>query len=176
MRRVPAGDGPPRIVLVGFMGSGKSTVGPVLARRLGWDFLDLDRRIEEKNGMTVAALFRERGEAAFREQELLLAREALQQTGIVIAAGGGAFAQADTRSLLRQGARVVWLRCDLDTLLARIPADGTRPLAANRDIMASLLAERESSYRLADYTVDTAMATPDEVAGRIVDALFEGAP
>lgn len=158
------------------MGSGKSTVGPVLAERLGWAFLDLDHRIEERTGMSVASLFRERGEVAFREQELRLAEEALQHTNLVIAAGGGAFAQPDTQRLLRQQARVVWLRCDLGTLCARIPADGTRPLAANRDIMAALLAERESSYRLADYTVDTAMAKPDEVAGRIVDALFEGAP
>ena len=90
----------------------------------------------------------------------------------MVAAGGGAFARTETRALLQEGAVTVWLRCDLETALARVPADGARPLAANRDIMRALLAEREPSYRMADVVVDAAGA-PEQVAERVV-ALVRG--
>jgi len=163
---------PERLVLVGFMGSGKSTVGPLLAARLGWGFRDLDTWIEERTGRSVSALFRD-GEEGFRRLEVEAAREAAGLTHHVIAAGGGAFARPETRALLRSGpSATVWLRCGLESLLARIPLDGSRPLAGSRETMAALLAERESSYRLADWTVDTTTAAPDEVARRIVEVVF----
>jgi shikimate kinase len=93
----------------------------------------------------------------------------------VVAAGGGAFARPETRALLQKGALTVWLRCDLDTLLARIPPDGSRPLAGNRDIMRALLAEREPFYRMADAAVDASAGTPHEVANRVL-GLIEGRP
>jgi shikimate kinase len=158
---------PTRIVLVGFMGAGKTSVGRLLAARLGYRFEDMDGRIEARTGRTVAALFAERGEEGFREEERHEARLLSGLDRRVIAAGGGAFVRAPTRALLEEGAVTVWLRCDLETLLARIPADGTRPLAGNHAIMRALLAEREPSYRLADLAVDTSRATPREVAGRI---------
>jgi shikimate kinase len=167
---------PERIVLVGFMGSGKSTVGPLLAARLGWGFRDLDAWIEARAGRSVAELFGE-GEEAFRRLEVEAARDAGALTSHVVAAGGGAFAAAETRALLRSGrACAVWLRCGLAALLARIPGDGSRPLAGSRETMAALLAEREPSYRLADWTVDTTTAAPDEVARRIVGIVFPGGP
>jgi shikimate kinase len=167
---------PERIVLVGFMGSGKSTVGPLLAARLGWGFRDLDAWIEERAGRSVAELFRE-GEEGFRRLEAEAAREAAGLTNHVIAAGGGAFVRSETRELLRSGpAATVWLRCGLPALLARVPQDGSRPLAGSRETMAGLLAERESSYRQADWTVDTTMAAPDEVARTIVEAVFAERP
>jgi shikimate kinase len=153
-------------VLVGFMGAGKSTIGPILAGELGWGFVDLDTRIEEREGRLVAAIFREEGEASFRVLERDQAARAARERHLVIATGGGAFAQPDTREVLRQGAVTVWLRSDLATLLARIPPDGRRPLAANRAIMQSLLAEREPSYKLADVTVD-ASGKPDAVAALV---------
>ena len=91
----------------------------------------------------------------------------------MVAAGGGAFARPATRALLQEGALTVWLRCDLERLLARVPADGSRPLAGNRAIMRALLAEREPSYRMADVAVDASAGTPREVADRIV-GLIEG--
>jgi shikimate kinase len=166
--------GPERIVLVGFMGSGKSTVGRHLARRLGWGFVDMDERIEERAGQTIAAVFRAQGEAAFRALELEVAREVVVTPRRVIAAGGGAFAQPTTREVLRRSALTVFLECDFETLAARVPADGRRPLAADRDIMRTLLTERLPSYRSADLTVD-ASDVPDEVAGRIAEAAFPGA-
>jgi len=166
-------DRPPRVVLVGFMGSGKSAVGRLLARRLGYRFEDMDRRIEEKAGRRIADIFRDEGEEAFREMEREEARAIGRLRGLVVAAGGGAFARAETRALLQEGALTVWLRCDLDRILARVPADGSRPLAGNRDIMRALLAEREPSYRMADVAVDASSGTPREVADRIV-GLIEG--
>jgi len=163
---------PERLVLVGFMGSGKSTVGALVAARLGWGFRDLDAWIEERAGRSVAELFRD-GEAGFRQLEAEAAREATALTRHVIAAGGGAFARPETRELLRSGpAATVWLRCGLESLLGRIPLDGSRPLAESRETMAGLLAERESSYRLADWAVDTTTAAPDDVARTIVALVF----
>jgi shikimate kinase len=166
--------GPERIVLVGFMGSGKSTVGRHLARRLGWGFVDMDERIEERAGRSIAELFRSQGEPAFRALELDVAREVVGKPRRVIAAGGGAFAQADTREVLRRSALTVYLECDFETLAARVPADGSRPLAADRDIMRTLLTERVPSYRSADLTMDASDA-PERVAGRIAEAAFPGA-
>jgi len=165
------GEVPNRIVLVGFMGSGKSAVGTRLAVRLGYAFEDLDRRIEKRTGRSIAALFAERGEEAFREEELQEADAIARLDRCVIATGGGAFARPDTRARLQEGALTVWLRCNTEELLSRIPDDGTRPLAGNHAIMRALLAEREPSYRLADLEVDTSGATPGEVANRIADLI-----
>jgi shikimate kinase/3-dehydroquinate synthase len=170
-------DEPTRIVLVGFMGAGKTTVGERLARLLGWGFLDTDRWIEADTGLGVAEIFREKGEAWFRDQERRVAREGAARQRHVIAAGGGAFAEPETRALLRAGAVTVWLRCDLETILARVQGDARRPRAGNRAIMQALLAQREPSYQLADVTVAAGGGTPDEVADRIRRAVFrEGTP
>jgi shikimate kinase len=166
-------DRPTRIVLVGFMGSGKTSVGRVLARRLGYRFEDMDRRIEEGTGRRIADIFREDGEEAFREMECEEARVLASLPRRVVAAGGGAFTRAATRALLQEGALTVWLRCDLDRILARVPSDGSRPLAGNRAIMRALLGEREPSYRMADVVVDASAGAPREVADRIV-GLLEG--
>ncbi|MGE0453552.1 MAG: 3-phosphoshikimate 1-carboxyvinyltransferase [Vicinamibacteria bacterium] len=173
-RSAAAGAAPARIVLVGFMGAGKTTIGRALARRLGWDFLDLDAGIEAEAGISLVRLFEREGEAAFRARELRAARAASAAGSCVIAAGGGAWAQPDTREALQSGARSVWLRAPLDALMARLPADGRRPLAGNRETMRALLTEREPSYRLADVVVD-ADAPPAAVVGRIVEALELGA-
>jgi shikimate kinase len=161
------------VVLVGFMGCGKTSVGRLLARRLGYAFEDMDRRIERRAGRTIAEIFRDEGEEAFRamEHEEALALSRLRDR--VVAAGGGAFARPETRALLQQGALTVWLRCDLERILTRVPADGSRPLAGNRDIMRALLAEREPSYRMADVAVEASAGTPREVADRII-GLIEG--
>ncbi len=164
---------PARVVLVGFMGAGKTAVGRRLARRLGYRFEDIDRRIEARHGCTVAAVFEERGEAAFRALEEEEARALRAIPGLVVATGGGAFAQPATRALLQEGALTVWLQCNLDSALRRIRPDGRRPLAGNREIMRALLTEREPSYRQADAAVDTSRRTPREVVDRIVE-LIEG--
>lgn len=165
------GSPPTRIVLVGFMGSGKTSVGEELAALLRWSFLDLDRLIEERSGRSVAAIFRESGEPAFRALELLAAQAAVAREQCVIAAGGGAFADRGTRETLERGSLSVYLECDLDTILARVPADGSRPLAGTRATMRRLLLAREPSYRSAHLTVDASRGTPSELALEIARAL-----
>ncbi len=164
---------PRRVVLVGFMGSGKSTVGPLLADLLGWSFQDMDAAIERRTGRPVATLFAERGEEAFREIELRMAEETATLDRHVVAAGGGAFARPETRAALRRDAVVVWLRVDLETAFARIPTDGRRPLAGNRDIMRELLALREPAYALADLEVEASDGSPATVARRVHTGLQE---
>jgi shikimate kinase len=155
------------------MGSGKTSVGRLVAPSLDYRFEDMDRRIEERAGRTIAEIFRDDGEEAFREMEREEARALSRLVERVVAAGGGAFARPETRALLQEGALTVWLRCDLNRILARVPADGSRPMAGNRAIMRALLAEREPSYRMADMVVDAASGTLREVADRIV-GLIEG--
>ncbi|HVR70363.1 MAG TPA: shikimate kinase [Vicinamibacteria bacterium] len=167
---------PRRVVLVGFMGSGKSAVAPALAALLGWEHLDMDVEIERTTGLAVAEIFRQKGEAAFREEEKALALRLAPRERLVVAAGGGAFAQPDTREALRRGAAAVWLRCDLETVMERIPRDGSRPLAGSRETIAALFAAREPSYRLADWTFDAARLPPEAVARAIADAVFPGRP
>lgn len=163
---------PSRIVLVGFMGAGKSTVGPLVAEALGWSFLDLDVELARRLGTSIADVFRTRGESAFRIEELRLAEEAASLDRHVLAAGGGAFAQEATRDALRHGALTVWLQCGLPAVLARIPPDGSRPLAGDRETIAKLFAQRESSYRQADCRVDAEQA-PSAVARDVVEAYRE---
>lgn len=165
---------PRRVVLVGFMGSGKTTLAPLLARLLGWRHLDMDLEIERRTGLRVAEIFRQHGESAFRREEKALALELAGREGLVVAAGGGAFAQEETREVLRRGATAVWLRCDLPTVMSRIPRDGSRPLADNRETIAALFAAREPSYRLADWTFDAARPSPEALAREIADAVFPG--
>lgn len=157
---------PRRIVLVGFMGSGKTTVGRLLSRELRWGFLDMDRRVEERCGMPIPDIFAREGEPFFREQERQVALEARGLQDHVIAAGGGAFVEAATREALRQGAVSVWLWVPAETMLARVRLDGSRPLAASRERILRLFAERQPSYRLADCHVD-ATAGPEEVVRRV---------
>ncbi len=156
-----------RVVLIGFMAVGKTTVGRLAAKRLGYSFEDMDRRIETRAGRSIQAIFREDGEEAFRAMERDEAQALKDVSHCVIAAGGGAFTRPETRTLLQEGAITVWLRCDIDTALARIPADGSRPLAGNHDIMRALLNAREAVYSMADMAVDAA-GTPDQVAERVV--------
>jgi shikimate kinase len=159
-----------KIYLVGFMGAGKSTVGPLVAQALGWAFRDLDAWIEAAAGRTVAEIFAAEGEPAFRARELEAARAAAGLRHHVIAAGGGAFAQEETRRMLCAGAVTVWLQCAEAALLARLPEDGRRPLAVNRERMRAILTAREPFYRLADVAVDTTSLAPEAVARRVVEA------
>jgi len=163
---------PQRIVLVGFMASGKSTLGRRVARRLGWRFRDLDAWIEEKAGCGIPEIFASQGEPAFRELERQAAEAAGELKDHVVAAGGGAFAQPATRAALRSGAVTVWLRCRLDTVLKRVGDGSGRPLARNRETIGKLFAEREPSYRLAELVVDTDTGSPEELTEHLIRKVF----
>lgn len=162
----------PRIVLVGFMGAGKSTVGPLLASLLEWDFQETDLLVEKRVGLPIPDIFTTRGEPFFREEELAAASSLASLTRVVIAAGGGAFAEPRTREVLKTGSTTVWLKAPLATLLSRIGDPASRPLAQDRERMLSLWAERESSYRSADLVVETSDVPPEGVARRIAESVF----
>jgi shikimate kinase len=165
---------PARLVLVGFMGSGKTTVGARAARLLGWPFHDMDTLLEQRMGLTVPEAFRTRGEAWFRAQETALAEELAGAREVVVAAGGGAFTVPATRAALQRDARVIWLQCPLEAVLDRVALDGSRPLARDRATIQQLFALREPLYRLADRAVDAGTGSPDSVARAVVAAFIGG--
>ncbi|HLG16689.1 MAG TPA: shikimate kinase [Blastocatellia bacterium] len=156
------------IFLVGFMGSGKTTVGRALAHRLGLRFVDLDETVEARAGKTIAEIFAEAGEAEFRRLE----REALDlcrgvEAG-VIALGGGAYESEANRAALRSMGRTVWLNCPLGICASRVSRDRRRPLVGDRAEMKILLDRRRANYALADHTVDVGSRTIREIVDEIV--------
>jgi shikimate kinase len=169
MKRVAAFRG---VVLVGFMGSGKSSVGRELARRFGAPFVDVDERIESAAGCRIRDLFGREGESAFRVRERAALRDVLSVKGCVVATGGGAFADEENRALLRSYAPVVYLEAAVQTLLDRLAGDLGRPLLRGGDreeVVRELLSRREPGYRTADMTVRTDGRTVEDVAGLVAD-------
>ncbi len=164
-----------RVVLVGFMAAGKTTVGRLLARRLGWTFLDFDDVIEARTGATVPQIFREQGEAAFRALEARLTEELAHAPGVVLAPGGGWITQPHLLDLLGPGSLVIWLRVSPEEAVRRALADHVhRPLLAGPDPLGKarlLLAEREPLYYLADIAVDVDERDPDDVAWEIAERI-----
>jgi shikimate kinase len=164
--------GPARIALVGFMGSGKSTVGPIVAGRLGWQFLDSDAEIEARARARVHEIFRARGEAYFRELERQTVGDLLGADQRVIATGGGAFTQASCAEDLLARAFTVHLSCDFEEAFRRVASLGGRPLVEKGVTAArALYAERKDKYSRAHATVDTTSRSPDDVAADILRLL-----
>ena len=164
------------IILIGFMGTGKSTIGRRLAKRLGWAFVDVDRVIEASAGMSVAKIFAERGEAVFRRLERRAIGRVIRAREQVIAAGGGAFVDPESRTKLRMSGPVVCLSAKPQVILARIGKRlEARPLLAGQASplarIRALLAQRASAYAQADLTIDTSSLSIDEAVERIRTAL-----
>lgn len=162
-----------RIVLTGFMGSGKSTVGPLLAARLGWRFIDADDVIEAEAGMPIAEIFAKRGEPHFREQERATIARLAATDALVLALGGGAIETEATRTLLGGSDRtlLVHLEVQLSTTLARCGGtEGTRPVLADQANLAKRYERRLPLYRTAHISIPVDQMTPDEVADAIVNA------
>lgn len=162
------------VVLVGLMGAGKTSVGRILAERLGLPFLDADAEIERAAGATIEEIFARDGEAVFRSGERRVIGRLLAGPPAVIATGGGAYMDATTRAAVRARAIAVWLRADLDTLAERTGRRGGRPLLKNgdpRETLARLIDERYPVYAEADLTVETGVEPAEAVAERIIAAL-----
>ena len=149
--------GTPGIYLVGFMASGKSTIGRLLAHRMGWSFFDTDGEIEAAEKTTVAEIFDHRGEAEFRriESEILRQHAKWIERGrpAVLALGGGAFVQPENRSLLENHGVSIWLDCPFEMIQRRVVHASHRPLARDPEKFAALYQMRRKDYALADIHV-----------------------
>lgn len=165
------------IALVGLMGVGKSTVGRRLAHRLGLPFADSDDEIEAAAGMTISEIFATMGEAEFRAGEARVIRRLLEARPMVLATGGGAILNDETRALLKSRALTVWMKADLGVVAERVGRRDTRPLLKGRDPLEALTALAEARYPLyaeADVTVEVGRCshqTSVEDILRVLEAL-----
>ncbi len=166
-----------RVVLIGFMGAGKTTVGRALAEKLRCAFRDLDDMIERRDGRTIAQIFNSAGEPAFRRLESDVLRDLLQDSkgngDLILALGGGAFVQAENRAQLEQaGSTTVWLEAPLAELERRCMAENKeRPLAREQERFTRLFAARQADYALAQFRVQTENKGPHQVAAEIEELL-----
>ena len=168
------------ITLIGYRGSGKSSVAPLLAQQLNLEWVDSDRRIEEVTGLSIREIFAHQGEAGFRCCERTVIAELAQQSSLIIAAGGGAILAPENRACLRNAGPVIWLQASIATLTDRISGDaGTpenRPALTNRNSLeeeiTEVLSARTPLYReCATLQVDTDALSPQEIVDRILSGL-----
>ncbi|HEY6921806.1 MAG TPA: shikimate kinase [Methyloceanibacter sp.] len=164
------------IVLIGLMGAGKTAVGRRLASRLDLPFIDADAEIEEAAGSNISEIFAEHGEAYFRQGERKVIARLLRNGPQVLATGGGAYMNAETRANIKAHGISVWLRAELKVLLKRVNRRDNRPLLAGDDheaVMKKLMAERYPIYAEADVTVESRDVPHDTIVGAVVDALAD---
>jgi len=163
------------IALVGLMGVGKSSVGRRLASALGMPFRDADSEVEAAAGRSISEIFAALGEAAFRDGERRVITRLLEGPPHVLATGGGAFMNPETRALIKERAVSVWLKADLDVLARRIGRKDTRPLLVGRDpidVLRELAEARYPVYGEADITVETGDTAHHVTVGQVIDALW----
>ena len=162
------------IVLVGLMGAGKACVGRGLAARLGIPFVDADAEFESAAGCTISEFFAKYGEPAFRDGERKVIARLMEGPLCVLATGGGAFCDPETRASIKDGAVSVWIRADLDLLVKRTSGRDHRPLLKTgdpREILSRLMDARYPLYAEADITVDTTDEPPEVTVAKVVDEL-----
>jgi shikimate kinase len=166
--------GPRSLVLVGIMGAGKSSVGRKLASRLAMPFVDADTEIEAAAGMTIPEIFEVRGEAEFRAGEGRVIARLLEGGPQVLATGGGAYMNPETRKLIGQKGVSIWLKADFDVLMRRIKRRNDRPLLRTADPEATLkrlIDERYPVYALADLTIESRDVSHEVIVDELIEAL-----
>jgi shikimate kinase len=162
----------PGIYLVGFMASGKTTIGRLLAHELGWAFADLDEDIEAEHGRSIADIFDTDGEAEFRkiEQGAIQKRvgQVVRGKPMVVALGGGAFAQEMNHSLLEENGVIIWLDCPFSKVCARVDGTSHRPLARDAAKFKQLYEDRREAYRKADHRIEIDTDDPAAIVAAIM--------
>ncbi|WP_274361592.1 shikimate kinase [Paenibacillus thermotolerans] len=158
------------IALIGFMGTGKTTVGQALAERLRWTFVDTDETIKGKENRSIADIFAQDGEPYFREAETSAIREIMMGKRQIISTGGGAVLREENRRLLNAGAYIVALKAPAETIIARLRKDTERPLlAGDREAnVRRLLEDRKNAYDFADLAIDTSEANIRQTVDKII--------
>lgn len=160
-----------RVYLVGFMCSGKSTLGRLLSEKIQWSFLDLDEELERVEGMSIAEIFDKRGEDFFRRRELEMLKDLSRGEKVIISTGGGLGANPTAMDFMRSMGLVVWLRVDFDTFLQRCGKDPSRPLLKKgREKLLRLFEERSEVYRRAHITLE-ASSSPEILAENLLAKL-----
>ena len=160
-----------KIYLVGFMGAGKSTLADALGVRLGWRVEDIDTLVERRERLTVTEIFARWGEPHFRAVERAVLTDLLPTRHVVIATGGGTYADGDNRSLINRDGISIWLDVSWKQVIERLPTDGRRPLAADRSEMERLFDARQAAYRHAHMRLDAERASTAELVERVLDRL-----
>ncbi|HEY0283932.1 MAG TPA: shikimate kinase [Vicinamibacterales bacterium] len=160
-----------KIYLVGFMAAGKTTLAQALGRRLGWRAEDVDLLVEGRERRAVAEIFARDGEPYFRSIERQVIWSLLPLRHAVVATGGGTFVDPENRAAINADGLSVWIDVTLDELLARIPADGRRPLANDRIQMAMLYETRRLAYQQAQLRLDASRARPEELVEQLIEQI-----
>lgn len=160
-----------KIYLVGFMASGKTTLSRNLAKRLDWQPVDIDDLIEAREHQSVAEIFSRRGEPYFRAVEQAVLFEQIGSPHAVVATGGGTFVDPANRAAINRDGVSIWLDVPLERIIARLPTDGRRPLAADRVELERLYHQRRASYQQAHLRLDASRASVDALAEQVMDWL-----
>ncbi len=160
-----------KVYLVGVMAAGKTTVARALAKRLGWRAIDIDELVEERERESVADIFARHGEPYFRMAERAVLAGQLGVPHAVVATGGGTFADPQNRAMINQDGLSVWLDIPLDRALARVPSDGRRPLASDRDSFERMYHSRRAAYQQAHVRIDAGRQGIDALVEQLMDLL-----
>ena len=158
------------LVLTGMMGSGKTTIGKSLSQRLNMQFADIDDIIEKKNGLSISAIFEQRGEKTFRQEEEEESKNAIKRSNIIIALGGGAFINENIRDEIKKNSVSIWLDLDVEMLYKRVNLNQKRPLLKNssKEDLKKIYNDRKKIYSLADFKIQCTLKNKDQIINEIV--------
>lgn len=162
------------IILIGFMAAGKSSVGRLLARELGWDYIDTDNEIEKVTGLKISEIFRKYGEMRFRSEENLIVKKLVGRTKTIIATGGGTVLSPDNWKILEQLGMLVHLYVPLEVSLKRIKRRNERPILQKNIEINSLWQERLNTYNKANITINTSDKELEEIVAEIIARMKGG--